>query len=353
MNPILRRVLRLLFGLGLVLLLLKMPGAVSLAETVQALNRLLPSQVLVLGALNAAILLLQIYRWRMILLALGFSLSLRALSSYRLAGFAAGYFTPGMQLGGEPLRVYLLRRHQGLPLPAAAAAVTLDRLLDLVANLALLTAGLALALSDSSLRVLSPGFALPAVAGPLLVPLAYLLSLRRGWLPLTRLAAGLRSRDWGAGRVGRLARLVSQTEQQIAGLVRRSPGLTSGAFGVSGLAWALMAVEYGLMLRYLGVEAGLRQVMAALAAARLAFLSPLPAGLGALEAGQALAMQALGAGAAAGIAASLLIRARDLILGAVGLWLAAGFTRPAQPAPATIEVIQVQAHSTHDLEVDR
>jgi uncharacterized membrane protein YbhN (UPF0104 family) len=49
----------------------------------------------------------------------------------------------------------------------------------------------------------------------------------------------------------------------------------------------------------------------------------MPGGLGALEAGQTLAVSALGFEPSFGISISLLIRARDLFLGGAGLWLAA------------------------------
>ena len=62
------------------------------------------------------------------------------------------------------------------------------------------------------------------------------------------------------------------------------------------------------------------QSVVVLPAARVAFLLPVPAGLGALEAGQVLAMQALGINPAVGIGLSLLIRSRDIIFGGLGLW---------------------------------
>ncbi len=105
-----------------------------------------------------------------------------------------------------------------------------------------------------------------------------------------------------------------------------------------------MLGEYWLTLYFLGLPLNLGSAIIALTAARLAFLTPLPAGLGALEAGQILAMQALGAPAEVGLSASLLIRLRDLIIGGLGLWLVGYFSRTksgiplqgeADPGPAT------------------
>ncbi|MCK4726669.1 MAG: flippase-like domain-containing protein, partial [Anaerolineales bacterium] len=85
--------------------------------------------------------------------------------------------------------------------------------------------------------------------------------------------------------------------------------------------WALMVFEFGMMMQFLGVQFNLVQVLIALTAARIAFLLPFPAGLGALEAGQVMAMGLIGVSPAIGIGLSLLIRARDVLFGGVGLWL--------------------------------
>jgi uncharacterized membrane protein YbhN (UPF0104 family) len=100
---------------------------------------------------------------------------------------------------------------------------------------------------------------------------------------------------------------------------------------VSLLVWVAMVAEYWLTLRLLGLPLNLSQAVVALTAARLAFITPTPGGLGALEASQALAMQALGFGPAAGISLSLIIRARDLFFGGLGLVWAGRLARKSRP----------------------
>jgi glycosyltransferase 2 family protein len=63
------------------------------------------------------------------------------------------------------------------------------------------------------------------------------------------------------------------------------------------------------------------QVISMLTTVRLAYLLPLPAALGALEASQVLAVTALGLPPVAAISLTLFIRARDVTLAAVGLGL--------------------------------
>ena len=86
------------------------------------------------------------------------------------------------------------------------------------------------------------------------------------------------------------------------------------------VSWLLMVFEYWLALHFLGATLTPAQTIIALTAARVAILFPLPGGLGALEASQVLAMQLLGLEPAIGLSLSLLIRARDVTLGGIGLW---------------------------------
>jgi uncharacterized membrane protein YbhN (UPF0104 family) len=79
-------------------------------------------------------------------------------------------------------------------------------------------------------------------------------------------------------------------------------------------------------------------------------MTPLPGGVGLLEASQALTMQAFGYSSALGISLSLLIRARDLVVGIFGLWVggligarqAPAMEKPAMLAPA-IKLSEVDA----------
>jgi hypothetical protein len=86
------------------------------------------------------------------------------------------------------------------------------------------------------------------------------------------------------------------------------------------LIWPLLlSLEFWLALYFLKEPADLSQILIILAASRVAMLMPFSAGLGALEVSQVLAMQLLQADPAIGVALSLFIRARDLLMGGLGL----------------------------------
>jgi uncharacterized membrane protein YbhN (UPF0104 family) len=172
---------------------------------------------------------------------------------------------------------------------------------------------------------LIPGFAHPSLAAWigvfLLIPLAYFLFLYLGLLPISALIERLPDRLWFHPLLKKLPPLALATERQVAFLLRKRPSLILLALLISSLVWILMVIEYGLMAYFLGGQLEPLQAVAGYTATRVAFLTPLPGGVGVLEAGQVLAMQAFGYTAALGISMSLLMRARDLLVGLFGLWI--------------------------------
>jgi uncharacterized membrane protein YbhN (UPF0104 family) len=191
----------------------------------------------------------------------------------------------------------------------------LDKILELLANFAFLLVGIFAALGSGLLADLAPVQAVAWMAGPFILLLAYTLAVWRGKTPL----AGLLNRLPRGG--GGLAQAAAAAEEQIGLFCQQRPLVVLAASLISALTWAMMALEYWLALSFLGIPVSLPQAVAVLTAASVAFLFPLPGGLGALEASQVLAMQALGFSSVLGLSISLIIRGRDILLGGLGiLW---------------------------------
>ncbi len=329
-----RQQLTRLFWLALALALLWMTlRAVPLNEVWARLSRLEPGQLLLLAAVNVLVLLTFSLRWWLLLYAQGYVLPYLSLVGYRLATFAVSYFTPGPHFGGEPLQVYLVTARHNVPVSASLAAVVLDKILEMLANFIFLAVGLLVLLRQQGWVALDQA---PLVLFSLLLlaaPLALLVALALGWRPLTGLLRWVDSGwQWvnrAAGRPvqsiaqSRLYATLADSETQSTALCRDHPLILLLAVGASALSWLAIVGEFWLMTDVLGLGLTLPQAITALVAARVAILLPLPAALGALEASQALAMRGLGLPAAAGVSLSLLIRARDVLLGLLGLALAA------------------------------
>jgi hypothetical protein len=268
-------------------------------------------------AANGAVLLAMNGRWHIILRGQGYRVPWWTLLGYRLAAFGLSYFTPGPQFGGEPAQVYFLERHHGVPRPAAVAALVVDKAQELTVNFAFLAAGVFVVLRGGLLAGSVGREAVFFALGLLVLPVFFLVALGLGRRPVSGLLRWLPIRRPSFQTVVQTAQ---ESEAQVAALYRTAPLYLVGAFLVSLLGWLALIGEFWLMLRFLGLPLTAVQTITALTAARIAFLLPMPGGLGTLEASQVLILGLMGFDPALGISASLLIRARDVLLAGLGLW---------------------------------
>jgi glycosyltransferase 2 family protein len=319
---------RFFLGSKLWLLMLPLSGGLlwwSLSQTAASkiwyLFRSLQAwQVLILAGVNLLLLLLFSARWWLVLRALGEKAPYFRLSVYRMAGAAVSYITPGPHFGGEPLQVAMVQKHQ-VSLPSAISSVFLDRTIELLANFSFLLLGLVLAAGRGSFFQEANSAWIPAVL-VLAMPAGHLAALGAGKSPITRLMMFIAAKMRRQTRMARAVEIVRLTEANMADFCRSRWNVFIYVGLVTLLVWFGMFFEYYLALRFFGISMSISEVVIAMTAARLAFLTPLPAGLGLLEAGQVLAFELLGYPAAVGLALSAWIRVRDLLV--VGIGLAAG-----------------------------
>jgi uncharacterized protein (TIRG00374 family) len=269
-------------------------------------------QVATILLLNTGIVLLFALRWWQIIRAQGYYAPYLAVVRYYLTGFAISYLTPGQHFGGEPVQVLFLRQRHKIPGSQALASVALDRAITFFSNFAVLAVGIALILGSGLLDVSPLRQALPVSVALLLLPALYLALLRWGVLPF-----GLIFSKFTVGIIQGLRR----AEQQLSELVRKKPILFVQGLGLSTVIWATLFLEFWLMIYFLGLTVNPMQLLTLVVAGRLALWVPTPGALGALEASQVIAMQALGFDPAYGLGLALFIRSRDILFAVFGLLL--------------------------------
>lgn len=290
-----------------------------------ALRGLRAGEIALLLAINAVVVCLMAARWWLVVRAEQPRVPFLPLVGYRLAAFGLSYFTPGPQVGGEPLQVLYLQRNHALSFARATASVIMDKLLEFLVNFVLLALGAWAVFRVGLVRGGGPGLAL-SLAGLGLVlswPLVHVALLYAGQTPVAALLRRLPFLPPDS----RALRLATVSERLASAFCRRHLRVLIAATAVSLLSVAGILAEYALMLAFLGIRLDPVRTVAALTALQLAFLMPLPGGLGAMEASQVFALGAFGQPAAAAIALTLLQRARDLLNGGLGLLLAATLLR--------------------------
>lgn len=315
-----RHLLLLLFVLAL---LVWVGRTISLRAALSALAQLSLPDLLLLAGINLLVLATFSGRWWLLLRVQGQCVPYRRLLSYRLTSFGISYFTPGSHFGGEPYQIYATSRWHGVPTNISIAAVTMDKLLEMLVNFAMLVGGVAalLALSSGMAPWVERQLTLYSLV-LLAIPLTLLWALWQGHHPLTQTVVWTGKRLRRPLTKHRWFNALQQSESQAIWLCRQHPGVLGLALLVTLLTWVGVIVEFWLLTQMLGLSLSPLQAMTSLVAARVAILLPAPAGLGTLEASQVLAMESIGMDPSVGIAIAIVIRARDMILGLTGLALA-------------------------------
>ena len=290
------------------------------SEIWSTLSQLRLWQIGVLFMLNSGVVFAITARWWIIVRSENRSIPFLPLVRYRLSTFGISYFTPGPQVGGEPLQVYYLQKNHGLTFARSTSAVIMDKLIELLGNSVLIVAGVTAAVQVGMVgrsEALALGSLIP-MAAILVIPLIHLSLLYHGRYPLSKILRAVSpvsgKPDW--------VRLIIVSERMAAAFTRRRLSAVLGAFFFSMLALAGTLLEYALITSFLGAPLSFSQNLAGLTSVVLAFILPLPGGLGALEASQVYALTSMGYAPAIGISVSLLIRARDLMNAGLGLLLA-------------------------------
>ena len=296
-----------------------------------AFQNLSLGQIALLVTVNVTLVILFGSRWWLILRGFGASISLLQTALYKLAAFSISYFTPGPQFGGEPLQVHLLVSRHPIETATAGASLGLDKMIELLANFAFLLIGIMLIVYSGIL----PGR--PGISGLLIgvlllaVPIIYLMALMRGRHPLAAMLNEVREADWLGPQIHDALDVILDSEHHMARFCREQSGRLVLALFLSMGFWVGLIAEYALALNFLGGPFSLVEILAIMTAARIAFLLPLPGGLGTLELSQIWMMEALGYPAGLGITISLFIRARDVIFGLLGLAVAGITLRTHSP----------------------
>ena len=144
-------------------------------------------QIMALLLINVAVVALMAARWWIIVRADNRRVLFLPLVGYRLSAFGVSYFTPGPQVGGEPLQVIYLQKNYGLTYARATSAVIMDKLLEFLVNFLLLAVGAWAVfrvglIPDNGGR---PTLSLIGLAMLLLWPLVHIILLYHGRYPVS------------------------------------------------------------------------------------------------------------------------------------------------------------------------
>ena len=235
-----------------------------------------------------------------------------------LYGEALNALTPGVPLGGEPMKVMLLKERHGVPKRETTASLVLLQSIIVCALLTFVAIGVALMFASGVLpdayretAVVSLVLAGIGVAGLALAQRYRIVSRVGGWF----------GRRFGRGQEGSGLGVVTDIESSVLRFYRERPVAFVACVALHVLIAAVSAAEIFLVLKLIGNPVAYYEawiIEAAVILLRNVFFL-IPSGLGVQE-GAFLAMCGLVTGSpTAGVTVALIRRAREVLWIIVGL----------------------------------
>ncbi len=285
-------------------------------DILESVKRLSIQQWLYWSSLNLFIIFIFVWRWMALTKGLDLKLHFLNLLFLRQAGQSVSFITPGPQFGGEPLQIYLLYKNFSISPGDSFLALAVDRFFELWVNFAVLLLGiLFLTFSGSGLT--------NWVSAALIIATVLLLLCFLAWCVIKRDAAiakiinnvGLR---WlSSTRLANMNFHWNQITSSLQHLLKNKLALAIALLlSISG--WLLTFFELYLVLSFFNIYLSTSDFILLLVVMRLAFLLPLPGGIGTLEAAVLWVFSVIVLPEAAAAAVLALIRFRDLIVLGLG-----------------------------------
>lgn len=251
----------------------------------------------------------------------------------RMVGEAFNAVTPMASMGGEPVKVLLLKKYYGISYGETSASVLLAKTTNLIALVIFLAGGFVLLAWDARFSAAYKSAAAAGLAGFAVVIAAFFLVQRLR--VSSRLSAWMSRWRFGSRVADALHHIEAFDDHLVEFYVdlRRFPAagllaLVNWFIGVLGIYYTMRFLEAPVTF----TEAWIIESFAQLVRAGTFFI---PASIGAQEGAFVLVCGVLTGNPAFGLAAALIRRFRELVWISTGLLLGWGFSfRPPRTAPS-------------------
>jgi uncharacterized protein (TIRG00374 family) len=254
----------------------------------------------------------------------------------QMVGEAVNSLTPLASMGGEPVKIALLKKRYGVSYREATASLFLIQTITNIALVVFVSSGFVLMWMTGALP---PGYRLAAGSGLVVLTLGMLsFFLVQRYQGVSRIGGRLGRTRFGA-RALAVLEIVRDIEGRLIEFYTKDTGLFFIAIVLAFLNWALGAVEIACMLYFLGHPVSFSDawVIESLFVLVRAALFVVPANIGTQEGTLVLVCGAITGSPTLGLAVALIRRFRELI------WLCGGVALGwvVSRGPAAVDVTAV------------
>lgn len=338
---------QIIIGVVALFLLWLMVRGVSWSDVLATFRSISLGWVVAIILVTALVHVLTTARWWFLLWGFDHKLPFWPMIRYRLTIYSISYIVPGPQLGGEVLQVYYPTRH-GVPSATSIAAMSLDKALEFLGNFTFIVVGVIVMLVGQRILTGADLWVMVTASSLMLIPMILLVFVARGRHPISAIPLGLRKvipakwRSWlrrtfpSLPNLERLHDTFFHSEDLMAWLWRHRLSSILMATFLTVILVVLVAVDFWMIAASIGLDLTKTQTIGTMVMVYFAYLLPVPAGLGAMEAAIILAFNTFGYTREQAVSVGLIMRIRDLAMTALGIFVG-GFdsVRSAIEVPAT------------------
>lgn len=309
--------LTLAIGVGLFIIIM---GMVGWQRVVDALLLFLSLKGLAILTLTFVAAWVSVFKWKFVLERLTDRPKFEDLGKAWFAGFAITYLlTPVAALGGEPFRIYFVKKRYSLDLKKSIASVGIERVFDWTLFLIFTIIGIFAFLFYAGLPAGKMGWLVMVLVGVLfsLLFFFYVKALRReSTLEWFLKPFGVKKNNRNNSK---RSNLVFEVEEELMKFF----SLKKKVFW-QGIAWSfakyfLFFLRVVLLIFFLGGGTNLFQGLAIYGVSNVAVLFPTPASLGSLEATGVFSFKTLGLGTGSGSIFAIVLRGAEIVVSLIGI----------------------------------
>ena len=305
--------LSLLVGVALFAFVIKLAGLGNILNSVKSFS---PQYFIPFMVVTAALFLAATCRWKVVLAGQMADIPVLTLLKYKLVILSINYFTPSARLGGEPLKIVLLRK-QKVKSSRSFASIVIDNFIGMGFDgivggivLVILFFTLGAALGEAKRLALAIGLGSLAI-----VAISYLVLIKKksAFSYIAEIIGGI-TNSTHKKFFAVIQKKIAQSEFYMREILAKKPRTLLQAVFFASLSWPLTLLQYKLALLMIGVDASFLQILVSVVVLSFTTLLPVPAALGVQEAGQFTVFGLFSSDPHTGIALSLVLRAKDTIL---------------------------------------
>ena len=283
----------------------------------QVINDFSFGKWLLILILYSLALIITIYRWKLILTSQGYAIKMSKLIPAQIVGFTADYLTPSPNIGGEAIRAYVLKKDTGVGMTPGLASIVIDKIMDFSYALPFIIFGI-------YYIILHFPFSLKVFVGLVLVSLIFILLLGLFYYRILRERAFFGSilRFFHLNKISFVAKMmdgIGKFELEIIHFFHRDRKTFFNGLLLSFISGIATMTAFWLIITFLGLGAGVMDVLIISTMIVITFLLPIPGSFGGTETGQALIFSFLGYPAESGVVFTLIFRSMDLLKVGLGL----------------------------------